>query len=179
MLVSLCLWGCAASPPAISAAPSPSASAAPTTMSNPSTPNLDSARFPGQYLPVTAQVQLGDALIDLEVTRTLQEQALGLMYRPSLGDNQGMLFQFNPARPVNFWMKNVVISLDMLFVRDGIIQAIAANVPPCSLDPCPTYSPGTDVDSVIELRGGRAAELGLEPGDEAIVQFLDTPDPTP
>jgi len=130
-------------------------------------------RFLGQYLPVLAQVQLGETWISLEVTQTPQEQALGLMFRPSLEDDRGMLFEFDPARPVSFWMKNVVISLDMLFVREGKLVTIAPEVPPCTTIPCPTYGPAEAVDQVIELRGGRAAELGLKPGDPVVVQWLE------
>jgi len=130
-------------------------------------------QYLGQYLPVLAQVQLGETWISLEVTQTPQEQALGLMFRPSLEDDRGMLFEFDPARPVSFWMKNVVISLDMLFVREGKLVTIAPEVPPCTTIPCPTYGPAEAVDQVIELRGGRAAELGLKPGDPVVVQWLE------
>lgn len=127
-----------------------------------------------QVLPVTAQVELGGEVIDLEVTRTEEEQATGLMYRASLADDRGMLFSFEPARPVQFWMKNVVIDLDMVFVHDNKIVGIAEDVPPCHSTPCPTYGPGFGVlvDEVIELRGGRAAELGLAVGDAVAVKPL-------
>ncbi|MDY7014675.1 MAG: DUF192 domain-containing protein, partial [Cyanobacteriota bacterium] len=115
---------------------------------------------------------LGGETIELEVTQTPQQQALGLMFRDRLPDNRGMLFVFEPAQPVGFWMKNVKIPLDMIFLRDGIVRAIAS-VPPCTSDPCPTYGPEEPIDQVIELRGGRAAELGLKEGDRAIVNFLE------
>lgn len=132
-----------------------------------------------QVLPVTAQVELGGEQFDLEVTRTPEEQALGLMYREKLADDRGMLFSFEPARPVRFWMKNVVINLDMIFVHDGAIVGIAADVPPCEAEPCATYGPGLDVlvDEVIELRGGRAAELGLALGDAVNVKPLALNEP--
>lgn len=165
------LWGCAAT----SAISSQSDVVSPPPMSTPSSALAqgNGDRFLGQYLPVLAQVQLGETWISLEVTQTPQEQALGLMFRPSLEDDRGMLFEFDPARPVSFWMKNVVISLDMLFVREGKLVAIAPEVPPCTTIPCPTYGPAEAVDQVIELRGGRAAELGLKPGDPVVVQWLE------
>jgi uncharacterized membrane protein (UPF0127 family) len=126
----------------------------------------------GQVLPIGATVILGGETVELEVTRTPQQQALGLMFRDRLPDNRGMLFTFEPAREVGFWMKNVSIPLDMIFLRDGVIRAIA-NATPCTSDPCPTYGPLEPIDQVIELRGGRAAELGLNPGDRAIVKFLE------
>ncbi|MCW6035754.1 DUF192 domain-containing protein [Spirulina subsalsa FACHB-351] len=127
----------------------------------------------GQMLPISAIAQLGGQDIELEVARTPQEQAIGLMFRDEMPDNRGMLFIFSSAQRVNFWMKNVSIPLDMLFLRDGTIQAIARNVPPCLQAPCPTYGPNLDIDQVIELRGGRAAELGVQVGDRVSIDFLD------
>ncbi len=128
-----------------------------------------------QMLPIGAEVIVGGEAIALEVTRTPQQQALGLMYRKSLPANRGMLFSFDQPRYPRFWMKNVEISLDMIFLRDGEVKAIAANVPPCTTTPCPIYGPQTPIDQVIELRGGRASELGLKVGDRVTVEFLDAP----
>lgn len=95
------------------------------------------------------------------------------MNRTSLASDRGMLFPFNPPRPAQFWMKNTLIPLDMLFLRNGVIKSIAKNVPPCKADPCPTYgSPNEEIDQVIELRGGSALQLGLKVGDRVSVQFL-------
>ncbi|WP_373693743.1 DUF192 domain-containing protein [Limnofasciculus baicalensis] len=127
----------------------------------------------GQMLPISAEAQMGNQQILLEVARTPQEQQIGLMYRTSLPDDRGMLFPFNPAQAVSFWMKNVKISLDMVFLRDGEVKAIASNVPGCTSSPCPTYGPGVAIDQVIELRGGRAAQLGLKVGDRVNIKFLD------
>ncbi len=131
-----------------------------------------------QVLPVAAQVELGGEVIGLEVTRTEGEKATGLMYRASLADDRGMLFGFEPARPVQFWMKNVVIDLDMVFIHEGKIVGISEDVPPCDSTPCATYGPGFGVlvDQVIELRGGRAAELELEVGDAVAVEPLASSD---
>lgn len=129
----------------------------------------------GQYLPISAETEINGQKIQLEVARTLQEQAQGLMHRPPLPDDRGMLFPFDPPRPVQFWMKNTPSPLDMVFLRDGEIQAIVAAAPPCEADPCPTYGPETPVaiDQVLELRSGRASELGLAVGDRLEIQFLN------
>lgn len=126
----------------------------------------------GQVLPISARARIGDRAIELEVAKTPEQQAMGLMYRTSLADDRGMLFELKPARWVNFWMKNCRISLDMIFVRDGVVKAIQAQAPPCTADPCPTYGPDTPVDRVIELRGGRAAELGVKVGSRIEIEFL-------
>ena len=124
----------------------------------------------GQLLPVTAMTTLGEQDIFLEVAATPQQQALGLMFREALPDDRGMLFPLGRPRPVSFWMKNVPVPLDMVFVYQGKVAAIAADVPPCTADPCPTYGPeGQLVDQVIELRAGRAAELGVAVGDAVVI----------
>jgi hypothetical protein len=126
----------------------------------------------GQVLPVSARARIADRPIELEVAKTVEQQATGLMYRTSLPDDRGMLFEFKPARGVNFWMKNCKMSLDMIFIRDGVVEAIEVSAPPCTADPCPTYGPDTAVDRVIELRGGRAAELGVKVGDRIEIEFF-------
>ncbi|MGK7945483.1 MAG: DUF192 domain-containing protein [Microcystaceae cyanobacterium] len=116
-------------------------------------------------LPITAQVEIGTEVIELEVARTPKQQQQGLMYRTELPKNRGMLFTFTPPRVAKFWMKNTLISLDMVFLRDGEVKAIIDQVPPCRRDPCPTYGPSVFVNQVIELQAGRAKTLGLQVGD--------------
>jgi len=100
----------------------------------------------------------------VEVARTGDEQAMGLMNRASLDPNRGMIFPFDPPRQASFWMKNTLIPLDMIFVRaDGSIANIAANTVPLSLEP---VSSDGEVVAVLEIAGGRSAELGVQPGDK-------------
>ena len=128
----------------------------------------------GQVLPITAQAIFKGKKINLEVATTAQEQSMGLMFRPELPADRGMLFPFRRARIARFWMNNVPVSLDMIFIRQGKIIAIANSVPPCTTKPedCPLYGPDVPVDSVLELRAGRAAELELEVGNEVILEKL-------
>jgi uncharacterized protein len=124
-----------------------------------------------QSLPLSAQMTVGNQVIQLEVAKTPDQQAIGLMNRKELAGDRGMVFLFSPARPVSFWMKNTLIPLDMVFVHKGKVVAISKDVPPCKADPCPTYGPGQSlVDQVIELRAGRAAELGIKAGDAIVVK---------
>lgn len=153
--------------------PSPEASSPPEP-AQPSAPVETSQSNSGQSLPISAQATVGDRQIQLEVARTPEQQATGLMFRSELADDRGMLFEFEPARPVSFWMRNVLIPLDMVFLLDGEVQAIASNVPPCTTLACPTYGPEGSVNQVIELRGGRAAELGLQVGDQVAIEFLQS-----
>jgi uncharacterized membrane protein (UPF0127 family) len=100
----------------------------------------------------------------VEAARSASEQERGLMFRTQMGANEGMIFPFIPARPAAFWMKNTVIPLDIVFIGpDGRILNIAANATPYSLAPIP--SAGVTA-GVLELNGGRAAQLGIVPGDK-------------
>jgi uncharacterized protein len=123
----------------------------------------------GQQLPITAEITIGGQRLRLEVAATPQEQATGLMYRSDLPDDRGMIFPMQPARPAQFWMKNVPVALDMVFLYEGKIVAIVPQAPPCKTQACPVYGTQDLVDHVLELRSGRAKELGLKVGDEATI----------
>lgn len=169
MLLGIWLIGCSPSVPTASITDN-------TIAVKQATPS-PTPQFRGQMLPISAIATIAGKTINLEVTRTPEQQALGLMYRTSLPDDRGMLFEFNPPQPVSFWMKNVKIPLDMIFLRQGVVRAIANQVPPCNANPCPSYGPNTPIDQVIELRGGRASQLGLRVGDRITVQFLPNRSP--
>lgn len=175
--LSMLLLGCAASGPGKVSDGTPLTS----DKQLPPPPSLlSSSKDSGQMLPISATAEMAGQQISLEVARTPQEQAMGLMYRTSLAPDRGMLFSFNSPQPVSFWMKNTKIPLDMVFLQKGEVKAIEANVPPCTTNPCPSYGPQTLIDQVIELRGGRAAELGLKVGDRVSIKFLEkntTPPP--
>lgn len=150
----------------------------PTPAKPPSTSvdsQLSASAPSGQTLPISGVAIVPNGTkINLEVARTPQEQEIGLMYRKNLPDDRGMLFQFPSAQPVSFWMKNTLIPLDIIFLRKGVVQYIAAGVPPCTADPCPSYGPRTLIDTVIELRSGRAAELSLKVNDRVKIEFLNS-----
>lgn len=147
---------------------------APPTVSTPS-PN-PTTTFQGQILPITAtaKVESLGKIFELEVAETSEQQRLGLMYRETLADDRGMLFEFEPARPVSFWMKNCRMNLDMIFIKDGVVQSIAKDVPPCESEPCPTYGTPKEIDQVIEIRGGLSDEIGIKEGDEITVTFTES-----
>jgi uncharacterized protein len=128
----------------------------------------------GQKLPETAQVIIKGQTILLEVAKTQEEQSIGLMNRTNLAQDRGMLFVFTNPSPVRFWMKNTLIPLDMIFLSNGVVKYISVATPPCKADPCPSYGSDQkiDIDRVIELRSGRAAELKLKVGDRIKIQDL-------
>ncbi len=139
------------------------------------TPLPDTAQQ-SQMLPLEAEAIIGDQTFKLEVARTSSQQRLGLMFRDleSLPADQGMLFPYDPPRSAAFWMYNTWINLDIIFLLEGRVVYIAADVPGCPELPCPSYGPANDqlVDQVVEFRGGTAAQLGLTVGDPVIIQAL-------
>ena len=98
----------------------------------------------------------------VEVARTPREQSQGLMFRRRMPADAGMLFVYDPPRPVSMWMRNTYIPLDMIFIApDGRISRIAERTVPLSEQNIP--SRGT-VRAVLELNAGTAARLGIKPG---------------
>jgi uncharacterized membrane protein (UPF0127 family) len=105
----------------------------------------------------------GDFTFNIEVVDTEAGREHGLMDRKSLAPDAGMLFDFLTPQPVAFWMKDTLIPLDMVFIaRDGVVKSIHADAQPLDLTPIPSDGP---VQFVLEIAGGRAAQIGLEPGD--------------
>jgi uncharacterized membrane protein (UPF0127 family) len=100
----------------------------------------------------------------VEVAASEAEQEKGLMFRRAMGPDEGMIFPMNPPRMASFWMRNTVIPLDIVFIGvDGKIGNIAANAIP--YNEMPLVSTGL-AKGVLELNGGRAAELGIAAGDK-------------
>ena len=100
----------------------------------------------------------------VEIADTDATREKGLMFRKSLPEGQGMLFDFHEEQPVGFWMQNTYIPLDMIFIRgDGSILRIAENTEPLSTRIIPSGGP---VRAVLELIGGSAHKFGIAPGDK-------------
>ncbi|MGK6320609.1 DUF192 domain-containing protein [Sphingomonas sp. DT-204] len=120
-------------------------------------------------VPVTITSANGRHIFTAEIARTPAEQERGLMFRTDLGKDDAMIFVPYPAnggppREASFWMKNTPTPLDIIFIRaDGTIATIAENAVPFSTDPIPSGEP---VAAVLEIVGGRAAELGIATGDK-------------
>jgi uncharacterized protein len=99
----------------------------------------------------------------IEEAKTAQQMMQGLMYRPSLAADAGMLFEYDHPQPVSFWMKNTLIPLDMLFIgADGTVLDIHERAVPLSLEAISSDKP---VLGVLELNGGTVSRLGIKRGD--------------
>jgi len=114
--------------------------------------------------PLEIVTAKGAARFTVEIADTDETRDRGLMYRTSLRPDAGMLFDFKTPQAVAFWMRNTLIPLDMLFIdKDGWIINIAEQARPHDETPIPSRG---IVLGVLEIAGGRAAELGIEPGDK-------------
>ena len=112
------------------------------------------------------------AVYKVELARTPDEQAQGLMFRESLAPNAGMLFLFGDASVRPFWMKNTMIPLDIIWLdAGGKVLFVSENTPPCKADPCPSYGPDKPAVNVLELAGGMAKKEGIAVG--SVLKVLD------
>jgi uncharacterized membrane protein (UPF0127 family) len=104
----------------------------------------------------------GEAKFDVEVAADWRSQEYGLMNRKHLAGNAGMIFDFHSPSMASFWMKNTLIPLDIIFIReDGTISSIAPDATPMSLKTIKSVEP---VRAVLEINGGESARLGIVPG---------------
>jgi len=137
--------------------------AAPSNQAAPPPPAPRTAPSGLDLVTLTVEGQGRRHVFTVEMARTPAQQEQGLMHRRALAPDAGMLFPFDPPRPASFWMRNTLIPLDMVFIRpDGSIARIAANTVPMSETPIAVTDPMT---AVLELPGGRAAQLGIREGD--------------
>lgn len=114
-------------------------------------------------VPLSIETRRGVRRFRVEIARTGAEQERGLMFRKAMARDHGMIFPMSPPRPASFWMKNTLIPLDMVFIRqDGTIASIAARATPLSLATVDSVEP---VAAVLELIGGESARAGIAAGD--------------
>jgi uncharacterized membrane protein (UPF0127 family) len=115
----------------------------------------------------TPQVCHLDDCVSVEVVSKPADMERGLMYRTSLEQNKGMLFVFTFDDRHQFWMKNMHFNLDLLWISfDGRIVYITQNIPACTGDHCPVYTPDQSARYVLELNSGYTASHHWKLGDE-------------
>ena len=120
---------------------------------------------------VTLWSPSGTVTFDIELAVTPEQTSRGLMFRDSLDENAGMLFFFTPPRRVAFWMRNTLIPLDMIFIdARGVVRKVHENAIPGDETSIPGAGP---TRAVLEINGGRAAEVGIAVGTLVQHQMFD------
>lgn len=124
------------------------------------------ASHAAELQPLEIATKSGMRMFSVEMAKTDEERATGLMYRKELPDGRGMLFDFAPEQTISMWMKNTYISLDMIFIgSDGRITRIAESTEPHSTR---IVSSGGPAKAVLEVIAGTARKYGIAPGDQVV-----------
>jgi uncharacterized membrane protein (UPF0127 family) len=127
----------------------------------------------GRQEPLTIVTVGGKSVFKVEIADNEASREEGLMYRPTMPADAGMLFDFKVTDRVYFWMKNTYIPLDMIFIRaDGTVATIAENTKPLSEKTVPSEEP---VRFVLEVNAGTAQRIGLKVGDKVLNRLMRTP----
>ena len=165
-------------PPTATAIPTPTPTSTPTPTPTPSPVERG-------FLPISdvedatsiRQILLGDHVFDLEIAATWEERARGLMNRESLAEDAGMLFVFESESMLNFWMKNTLIPLDILYMdSSGIVVDIQTMLPQPGVPDSElrTYPSAAPAQYALEINAGVAEALGFAVGDHAHFTVRDT-----
>ena len=121
----------------------------------------------------SVKLTIKDQTLKVEIADDKAEQEIGLMNRESLDEDRGMLFVYQTPKVPTFWMKDMLIPLDMIFIgTDKKINYIEKNVPICNetdSTKCPTYSSSAPVQYILEVAAGYAEKNKLQVGD--LVEF--------
>ena len=112
--------------------------------------------------PLVAVTSAGEKQFQVEIADDATERGRGLMFRPDMPDDRGMLFVFETSRPVGFWMRNTPMPLDLVFITtNGTVAGVQPGEPFSEA----VISVPQPVQFVLELKRGTAAAVGLKTGD--------------
>lgn len=126
--------------------------------------------IPGQYVEIVTNENL--YRLNVEIAETDEEKRQGLMFRESLDEDEGMLFIYDSEQELSFWMKNMLMPLDMLFINSDLeIIYIAENVPPCENSDCQSYSSPESCQYVLEINAGVSDKLNIKAGDRVVISL--------
>lgn len=148
------------------------AAAEPTPAAAAGIPGVDAPQRGLDVLPL--EVWSGGRVhrFQVEVARTEEQQRIGMMFRQGVDPDRGMIFPYERAGQLGFWMRNVPIPLDIIYIRPNGTIAKIATARPHDETSIPSGEPAS---LVLELAGGRAAELGIRTGDRVSVPGLPFP----
>ncbi|MDY6930561.1 MAG: DUF192 domain-containing protein [Halobacteriota archaeon] len=112
------------------------------------------------------EVKIGGSVVYAEVADSSPERNLGLMYRGQLNETEGMLFVFDSERNLSFWMMNMEIPIDMIWLDSNLsIVHIKDNLPPCKGDDCPKYYAPSKAMYVLEVSANFTKRNNVQVGD--------------
>jgi uncharacterized membrane protein (UPF0127 family) len=126
--------------------------------------------------PLLPQVVLPDGFeVSLELAITPDELAQGLMFRPKLPEDRGMLLIFSEERLPSIWMMNTLVALDLIYLdRTGVVVDVVTDAQPCPSEPCPRFVPKAPAQAVLEIPAGGATRHGVVDGER--LRFERVPD---
>ncbi|MFA5991561.1 MAG: DUF192 domain-containing protein [Candidatus Doudnabacteria bacterium] len=119
------------------------------------------------------KLEIGKEILLVEIVSDEKKMQTGLSNREKLDDNNGMLFDFGNKKVVpNFWMKDMLFDIDIIWIADKKIIGITPNVPApienlkLKIENLPVYSPPAQVDQVLEVNAGWSEKNKIKVGDE-------------
>lgn len=123
------------------------------------------------YKPAKPQACIADFCLRLEVMTKKEDMERGLQGREFLREKEGMLFVFPKDGFHRFWMKDMKMSIDILWLdSSGKIVSMGENLLPCLQDPCSIYAPSTSSRYVLEVQAGFLQKHGVKTGDIIILK---------
>jgi uncharacterized membrane protein (UPF0127 family) len=121
------------------------------------------------HAKVLIDTEEGSVIVDVEAAETPEQRAVGLMFRESLGEDEGMVFLFFEETQGSFYMKNTLIPLSIAFFDgEGTIVDIL-DMEPCEADPCRLYTPDALYEGALEVNQGALEEWGVQDGDRITI----------
>lgn len=118
------------------------------------------------------KVCINDNCFNVEVAKTAEEKANGLMFRESMDKDKGMLFIYEEEGFYSFWMKNTLIPLDIIWIdKDQKIIYIEKNAQPCKTNICKSYGPDQKSKYILEINAGLTDNLKIKPEDKIMLDL--------
>jgi hypothetical protein len=112
------------------------------------------------------EVMIKDHVVMAVIASNPEEQAKGLMFKPTIADNEAMLFVYQRDNSYSFWMKNTKVALDIIWFDAGKRAVyIKENFLPCTKDPCPAETPPQKARYVLEVKSGTVKKTNFKLGD--------------
>lgn len=121
------------------------------------------------YAKVLIDTEEGSVIIDAEQAETPEQRAFGLMFRESLGEDEGMVFLFFEEHEGGFYMKNTLIPLSIAFFDGKGTIVDILDMDPCEADPCEIYTPDETYEGALEVNQGAFEEWGVQEGDRITI----------